>query len=306
MCPRNALVFLIGARLLAACGGGGADSAMMPISFTSFSAVKSNQPVQASGVSQSVNATTLGGTVQSTTIDAVDKANSSAQITYGALPAMSAFSFTTPTSSVSFSGLSVQCTAGTGVCKASSMDSQAVAVNPLDPPVPALAWNYQSFGYWLVLGSSSNTIAGAMSFGNPTPVGSVPVTGTATYTGLSGGFYVDQTGAIFAHAAQMQSNVDFGPARSIAFSTSNTTLSPINASTPTPFPALNLTGNLTITSGSNQFRGPVSTPGGGGTPAMTGTATGNFYGPSAEEIGGVFSLKGTGPQTMLGGFGGKR
>ena len=103
MCPRNALVFLIAASLLAACGGGG-DSAMMPISFTSFSAVKSNQPVQASGVSQTVSATTLGGSVQSTTVDAVDKANSSAQITYGAIPAMSAFSFTTPTSSVSFRG----------------------------------------------------------------------------------------------------------------------------------------------------------------------------------------------------------
>ena len=132
------------------------------------------------------------------------------------------------------------------------------------------------------------------------------VMGTATYTGLSGGFYVDQTGIIFAHAAQMQSSVDFGPARSVAFSTSNTTLSPINAATPTPFPALNLTGNLTIVGGSNQFSGPVSAPGGASASAMTGTATGNFYGPSAQEIGGAFSLKGTGPQTMLGGFGGKR
>jgi len=34
--------------------------------------------------------------------------------------------------------------------------------------------------------------------------------------------------------------------------------------------------------------------------------TGRFYGPTAQEIGGVFSLKGTGPQTMLGGFGGKQ
>src|SRR3954468_21484263 len=302
----NALVFLIAASSLAACGGGGVDSAMTPISFTSFSAVKSNQPVQASGISQTVSATTLGGSVQSTTLDAVDKANSSAQITYDAMPAMSAFSFTTLTSSVSFSGLSVQCTAGTGVCRASSINSQGVAINPLDPPVPALAWNYQSFGYWLVVGSSTSTIAGAMSFGNPTAVAAVPVMGTATYTGLSGGLYVDQTGAIFAHAAQMQSSVDFGPARSVAFSTSNTTLSPINAASPIPFPALNLIGNLTIVGGLNQFSGPVTAPGGATASAMTGTATGNFYGPSAQEIGGAFSLKGTGPQTMLGGFGGKR
>jgi len=306
MCSRNVLLLLIAAALLAACGGGGGggDSAM-PIAFTTFSAVKSNQPVQAKGVSQTVSATTLGGgAVQSTTVNAVDTANSSAQITYGAIPTMSAFSFSTPPSSVSFSGLGVQCTAG--ICRSSSLNSQAAVINPLDAPVPVLAWNYQTFGYWLVFGSSTGAIAGTMSFGAPTPVASVPVAGTASYTGLSGGFYVNQTGAIFVHAAQMQSTVDFGPARSVAFSTSNTTLSPIVAATPIPFPALNLTGNLIIAAGSNQFSGPVSAPGGGGTPAMAGSAKGNFYGPTAQEIGGVFSLKGTGPQTMLGAFGGKQ
>jgi hypothetical protein len=179
----------------------------------------------------------------------------------------------------------------------------------LDPPNPTLAWNYQSFGYWLTFPSASSALAGAISFGNVTPMAGIPTSGTATYTGLSSGGYVDQTGAVFVHAAQMQSTVDFG-ARSVAFSTSNTTISPLNTATPTAFPALNLTGNLTITSGVNQFTGAVTAPGGGGTPAMAGTATGRFYGPNAQEIGGVFSLKdatnpGTSPQTMLGGFGGK-
>lgn len=219
---------------------------------------------------------------------------------------MSAFSFSTPTSSVGFSGSSVLCSAGTGVCGGSGTNSVGVAMNPLDPPAPALAWNYQTFGYWLVVASSTTTIAGAMSFGNPTPVAALPVSGTATYNGLSSGLYVDQTGAVFVHAAEMLSTVDFGPARSVAFSTSNTTISPINTAAPTAFPELNLTGNLAITPGSNQFTGAVTAPGGGSTPAMAGTATGNFYGPTAQEIGGVFSLTGTGPQTMLGGFGGKR
>ena len=309
MCCRNSLVLLIAAGLLSAChgGGGGGNSEMMPVQFTSFSAVKPSQPVQASGVSQTVSTASLlgGGAVQSTTINAPDTANSSAQMTFGTT-AMSAFSFSTPTSSVNFSGLSVQCTPGTGLCRGSSTGSQAVIINPLDQTAPALMWNYQSFGYWLVIGSGSNSVAGAMSFGAPTPVAAIPVMGTATYRGLSGGFYVDQSGATFVHAAQMQSTVDFGPARSVAFSTSNTTLSPPNTTAPISSPALNLTGNFTITSGSNQFSGPVTTPGGTGTPAMTGTARGNFYGPTAQEIGGLFSLKGTGPQTMLGGFGGKQ
>jgi C-lobe and N-lobe beta barrels of Tf-binding protein B len=130
--------------------------------------------------------------------------------------------------------------------------------------------------------------------------------GTASYTGLSSGIYVDPTGAVFVQGAKMQSTVDFGPARSVAFSTTDTTLAPLNPAipvTPVSVPALNLTGNLSIASGSNQFSGSVTAP---GTPALAGTATGRFYGPTAQEIGGVFSLKGTGPQTMLGGFGGKQ
>jgi hypothetical protein len=38
---------------------------------------------------------------------------------------------------------------------------------------------------------------------------------------------------------------------------------------------------------------------------MTGNATGNFYGPSAQEIGGTFALTGGGA-SYLGAFGGKR
>ena len=323
---RSCLVFVMAGTWLAACSGGGGNSAMMPASapFTSFSAVKPGQPVRASGISQTVNATTTPtGNVTSTTVNAVDTASSSATLTYGVIPAMTAFSFSTPMSSVAFSGSSVQCNAGTGVCGGSSGNAQAVAINPLDPrvpPIPELAWNYQSFGYWLVAGSSTSTVAGVMSFGNPTAVGSIPAMGTATYKGLSSGFYVDQTGTLFVHAAEMQSIVDFGPARNVIFSTSKTTISPINLANPiSASPALDLNGILLITPGSNQFSGQLNASGGivGGvvTPAMNGTATGRFYGPTVgpagpaapAEIGGTFSLKGTtDPQTMLGGFGGRQ
>ena len=299
---RSVLAVSMAGTLFAACGGGGGggSSAVKPaVPFTSFSAVQSGQPVQATGMSQTVSATTnpvsIPVNVTSTTVNAVDTASSSAQLTYGTLPSMTAFSLSAPQSSVSFSGMNIQCTPGTGVCGGSSPTTVAVVINPLDPPNPTLAWNYQSFGYWLTFPSASNALAGAISFGNVTPVAGIPASGTATYTGLSSGGYVDQTGAVFVHAAQMQSTVDFGPARSVAFSTSNTTISPVNTTTPTAFPALNLTGNLTIPLGVNQFTGAVTAPGGivNGvvTPAMTGTATGRFYGPTAQEIGGVFSLK---------------
>ena len=38
---------------------------------------------------------------------------------------------------------------------------------------------------------------------------------------------------------------------------------------------------------------------------MTGSLSGRYYGPNAEEVGGVYNLGGT-AGTMMGGFGGKR
>src|SRR4030095_2874766 len=161
--PSGLLLVIGGALWLTACGGGGGNSAMMPSTpdaFTSFSAVKSGQPVQANGISQTVNATTTPtGNVTSTTVNPIDTANSSATLTYGTIPIMTAFSFSTPASSVNFSGSSVQCNTGTGACGGANGNAQAAVINPLDPqvpPVPELAWNYQSFGYWLVVGSSTS------------------------------------------------------------------------------------------------------------------------------------------------------
>jgi C-lobe and N-lobe beta barrels of Tf-binding protein B len=67
---------------------------------------------------------------------------------------------------------------------------------------------------------------------------------------------------------------------------------------------------LTYAAGSSQFTGPVTAPGvptGGG---LAGIANGSFYGPTAQEIGGVFSLNNTvtsgSREAIVGGFGGKR
>jgi hypothetical protein len=65
--------------------------------------------------------------------------------------------------------------------------------------------------------------------------------------------------------------------------------------------SLRMTGTLNYASGSNQFSGAISTDGG-----MTGSATGRFYGPAAQEIGGTFSATGPGVQSYGGAFGGAR
>ena len=71
--------------------------------------------------------------------------------------------------------------------------------------------------------------------------------------------------------------------RSIAFSTSNSQLN-----TGLLMPNLNMSGTLTYAPGQNLFAGTVTSA------TMTGTASGRFYGPNAEEIGGIYSLSGGG------------
>ncbi len=48
------------------------------------------------------------------------------------------------------------------------------------------------------------------------------------------------------------------------------------------------------------FSGNVSATG------LTGSSSGQFYGPNAEELGGVFALEGTGVETYIGGYGAKQ
>ena len=99
----------------------------------------------------------------------------------------------------------------------------------------------------------------------------------------------------------MTANADFTN-RSIGFATSNTQVTDLSGTTIGPNLGLNLSGNLTYSAGTNQFSGPVSTT----SPALSGTATGQFYGPTANEIGGTYGLTGSGVSGMLGAFGGKR
>ena len=304
---RLAPVFLIVGSLLTACNGGGGNTGMTPapVQFTSFSAVQNGQSVPANGFSQTM---TIGPFA--TTLDPVNTANSTAQFTYinigTAAPVISAFSFSTPTSSASFSSMPIDCTTVAGECSASGTNSLGKVINALDSSV---GWNYQTFGYWLV-NLSTLPVAGAMSFGSPTPGERIPITSNATYAGRSGGVYVDPTGNVFTYRGSMLSSVDFA-ARTIGFSVNPTQITPVSAAVlPPPVGALGVTGTLTYTSASSQFSGLVTAPGATGTtpvPTLIGTATGQFYGPVAQEIGGVFSLKALGTQeTMVGGFGGKK
>ena len=123
--------------------------------------------------------------------------------------------------------------------------------------------------------------------------------GTATYEGLSAGVYSNSDGDVFQTESGVGAMVNFAT-RSIEFTTTGTQVNDLSTP-PAAFVAqsdLDMTGTLEYEAGSNQFTGPVETTGG-----MTGTASGVFYGPAAEEIGGTFATQGTGVEAYIGGFG---
>jgi hypothetical protein len=139
-----------------------------------------------------------------------------------------------------------------------------------------------------------------MSFGAVTPGTAVPTTSSATFSGHAGGFYFDAAGNRFVTDAQMNAITDFKN-RNIQFSTTGTLLTDMNTGARSGRSGLDLRGDLSYEAGFSQFTGNVNTVNN----ELTGNASGRFYGPNAEEIGGVYGLTGNGA-SMLGGFGGKR
>lgn len=185
------------------------------------------------------------------------------------------------------------------------------------------AFSYQSFGYWY---NKTTLTHDWFSFGQPTAT-TLPLIGTATYTGVAGGNYF-AGGTMYRTSANMTATVNFGTA-SLAFQTTGTSMVPNKSTqTPTANPSLDLTGSLSVdVTGSyynninpNSFAGAVRSANG-----LSGTATGSFYGPgitqgaslpsgngsyssttgSPAEVGGTYQLGTTKTSgVLIGAFGG--
>ncbi len=179
-----------------------------------------------------------------------------------------------------------------------------ILVNPLGTP----GWNFQTFGYWLTVTGLPANMVGNISAGRPTPGGSVPSSGaTLAFNGISGGIYIDPSGALQEHAGTMTATVNPG-ARTITFSTTGTTIRPWQSGGVPIASALDISGTLTYAPGTNRFTGSVNI-GTLSTATLSGTVDGEFFGPNAEEIGGTISLvsnAGGSVESITGGFGGKR
>jgi hypothetical protein len=163
-------------------------------------------------------------------------------------------------------------------------------------------WNYQTFGVWVTGSGTSSGRIGTFSVGSITPNSQVPNMGMATYLGGLGGAYVAPDGTDFLTTADLQVDANF-VTNALNFQSSNTQLTR-DLQTFTPDNTLNLDGTLTWSGGSSEFGGPLSNQSG----SLSGEASGSFYGPSAEELGGNFLLTngGSSLETYVGSFGAVR
>ena len=156
-------------------------------------------------------------------------------------------------------------------------------------------YQYTQYGDWSQCSANcsanggTNSVNGVYVWGSATAPGNIPIAGTFTYNGNIEGNYLSAVGTkatvsgTQGTTGNMAATVNYAT-RSIAFSTSN---SQFNAGA-VAAPNLNISGTLTYAPGQNLFAGTVTSA------TMTGTASGRFYGPNAEEIGGIYSLSGGG------------
>jgi len=163
-----------------------------------------------------------------------------------------------------------------------------------------LGWDYQSFDAWDDQGFDSG-LMDAQTFGAATPASAVPLSGSAEFTGKLGGLYVSAAGDGSLAAADLTVNADFS-ARSLSLTSSGTIITR-DFTAATTAPNLDLRGTLTYAPGRNAFSGTLTNAGG----TMSGPSQGQFYGPAAEELGGVFVVKSASTvETFTGAYGAKR
>ena len=170
-------------------------------------------------------------------------------------------------------------------------------------PENSSEWNYQTMATWLLTDEAKGTgRIGAMSVGNQTAVASIPTTSTATFTGVAEGMYITDSLDFYGVSSVVELEANFGD-RSVEFTTTDSKIHDIDTRTTSEKNDLNLTGTFTYSEDVNQLTTTSLSTTSGWT---GGEATAKFYGPNAEEIGGVFSIRGPGKEAYEGAFGAKQ
>lgn len=277
--PGKRLSMLAVSLLLSACGGGGGESAT-PLAWDGLGQEITYVYDPANKQVESIGTTPTMG-------------NYSTRLTFDG-SVLTGVTLTTPTTTMSFASNEIF-DVSPDIIGATNATSNALLANHV-----ALGWDYQTFGVWETGLDTTEGTFGAFSVG-VTAGTAIPTDGSATFTGKVAGSYVPSTpGAGYAVLADLTVTADFAN-RSLFFHTTNTVTSP-DWETFTPTSGLNLLGTLNYAAGTNTFTGTVTAGNG-----LTGNSTGQFYGPNAEELGGVFFLQDpTNSETYTGAYGASR
>jgi len=178
--------------------------------------------------------------------------------------------------------------------------------------------NYTLLGFWgYIPATGSTAYFGQAVTGYGTAPGSVPTSGNATYTGagavvgtyaVPSGTNAIQLGTVSGDASM---NVNFA-GNTLTGNFTNMQAKAAGASTTTPWNDVSLAGTLTRGTSDVTFSGQTTTTANTGpagfSAAARGSFTGALYGPTAQEIGGGWTLSetGGGGKAAFGTFGAKQ
>lgn len=297
---QTVFILCLSTLLLSACSGGGSSSSTSsPASFVKWSSVTPPATVTIDGVSQDATYVAVPGELTIISDQGVST-SSSATIKYREDGTIELIEIKTPTTSMvwdEFSGDFIEEDSGIVFASDPPESNIGFLINSTDPN---LNWDYQTFGVWVTGWDTENGTVGAMSVGAPTIGSAIPTTGNVTFTGITSGLYVDTEGTTsYFTASPLIVGADFLN-RELSLATVGTLKTNRETEVTTAASNLDMTGTLHYASGTNSFTGNVSATG------LTGSSSGRFYGPNAEELGGVFGLSGEGVESYLGGYGAKR
>lgn len=147
---------------------------------------------------------------------------------------------------------------------------------------PTIALTYVSYGAWQRTVEQGTTIAATQRFfvyGVPTAASAMPTSGTASYATTLDGFMANDTG-LYSLTGASSFTADFSAG------TVNVSLAPVGTeiSTHAVRSFGTLTGNGTLTAASSSFASDLAGSG------YSGSINGQFFGPGAAEMGGVFTF----------------
>lgn len=292
---KNLIVTMPLFAVLAGCssgggGGGGNEPATPEPNFVSFSETEDNDTVVLSGTTKTASFMTDpdSGDVEIGAIRSTQDATATVEYRNDLLSRLAIAGSGADFTIDEDAGGSFYDAGGIAVVgESADGDTTIVVVNP-----DAAGFNYQTYGVWSS-GDASGT-AGVGSFGARTGDGNMPAGITAIYSGHSAGL-VDVDGATYATDSFIAVGTDFND---VTVESYNTELYDIATGAYLGAgPELNFTADGRITG--DGFTALINEVAG------TGSASGQFYGPNAEEVGGTFEASGAGG-VYVGAFGAAR